>query len=160
MIPLTFQQAVDIYGKTTGLTPASLRMMVDDFADQMELFATTTVMFGDKLLEAEQLIGELNEINLALRTAVDAWMKLGPDELRAEAERRTPEALPEAMEWRGSPGEMGNPALAEHLGEVFGQFLADHDAARAASEAKHPSNFIDTTAEDATESDEIDPNSE
>ncbi len=160
MIPLTFPQAVDIYGKVKGLTPEGLRLMVDDFADQMELFATTTVMFGDKLLEAEQLIGELNEINLALRTAVDAWMKLGPDELRAEAERRTPKALPLSMEWRGSPGEMGNPALAEHLGEVFGQFLADHDAARAASEAKHPSNFIDTTAEEATESDEIDPNSE
>ncbi len=164
MIPLTFEQAVDLYGKVKGLTPASLRLMVDDYADQMELFASVAIVLGDKLLEAEQALDATNTVNTRLTAVVSMWTQLTPAELRAEADRRSARppkpAPPDAIAWRGTSDDFENPALREHLANEFGAFLAAHDEARAESEAKHPSNYVETTSSEATESGEIDPDRE
>jgi len=161
MIPITFEQAVDIYVKTKQLGIATLRILVDDYADQMELFGSCLVLMGDKLVECEDRLNEANDVNRQLVAALQAFQALSPAELRATADRReaavAAQPPPDSLAWVGSSrvfAENSEQIIEGLVGEIV-EFMEAHEAARGESEARHPSNYVDTTA---TESDEIEPN--
>lgn len=157
MIPITFEQAVDIYAKTKQLGIATLRILVDDYADQMELFGSCLILMGDKLVECEDRLNEANDVNRRLVEALQAFQALSPAELRATADRREAAAPPDSLTWVGSSrvfAERSEEIIDGLVGEIV-EFMEAHEAARGESEARHPSNYIDTTA---TESDENGPN--
>lgn len=155
MIPLTFEQAVDIYLKAKQLTIGALRLIVDDYADQMELFGSCLILMGDKLVECEDRMAELERVNELLLQTVRGFQELTPDQLRAQAALR--EAPPDSVAWVGSSrvfAEHSEQIIHELVGEIT-EFMEAHDARARDAERRHPSSYIDTSA---TESDEIDPN--
>lgn len=155
MIPLTFEQAVDIYLKAKQLTIGALRLIVDDYADQMELFGSCLILMGDKLVECEDRMAELERVNGQLLEVVRGFQALTPDQLRAQAALR--EAPPDSVAWVGSSrvfAEHSEQIIEGLVGEIT-EFFAAKDAQARDAERRHPSSYIDTSA---TESDEIDPN--
>lgn len=135
MIPMSFADALDIYGRASGVMKLGT---VTDWAAAMRGLdlheftletLTALVIIGDKLMDAERALNDLREVNTHMTTALEGV-------LAALEELPEPESEPvglESMVWTGPSSALGMPTFTHDLAQEFAAEM------RRMSKARHPS---------------------